>query len=52
MANLFISNYINRSIMSFVLTSFCMTYAIPVQATQFQVGVNEVAFIYRLEKLV
>jgi hypothetical protein len=38
--------------MSFILNSYCMTNAIPGQANQFQVGINEVAFMYRLEKLV
>ena len=39
-------------ILSLILTSFSLTYAVPVQAQQFQIGFNEIAFVIRMEKLV
>lgn len=53
MAGLFCRNNINSTILSIVLSTFTLTYAIPVQAVpQFDIGLNEVAFLYRIEKLV
>lgn len=53
MASLFNCNALNRIILSAVLGTFTLTYAIPLQAApQFGIGFNEVAFIYRIEKLV
>jgi hypothetical protein len=51
---IFSRNNINRTILSVVLGTFTLTYAIPVQAAfvQFGFGLNEAAFIYRVEKLV
>jgi hypothetical protein len=43
---------INVGIISTVLTSFSITYSLPVQALPFEIGFNEVAFMYRMEKLV
>lgn len=54
MGNIFARHYINRALLSTVLSTFTLTYAVPVQAAplQFQVGLNEIAFMVRLEKLV
>lgn len=53
MAHIFSSHNINRVVLSAVLSTFTLTYAIPVYAVpQFGIGFNEVAFIYRIEKLV
>jgi hypothetical protein len=50
MVNFRCRHYLNRALLSAVLTSFSITYAVPVQAQQFNFGFNEVAFLYRLEK--
>lgn len=52
MRSLFSRHYINRALLPIVLTSFTLTYAVPLPAQQFQVNVNEIAFMVRMEKLV
>lgn len=52
MRSLFPRHYINRALLPIVLTSFTMTYAVPLPAQQFQVNVNQIAFMVRMEKLV
>lgn len=52
MANLCGSYYINRAILSVVLLTFSISYSVPINAAQFQLGLNEVAFMVRMEKLV
>ncbi len=52
MRSIFRRHNINRALLPIVLTSFTMTYAVPLPAQQFQVNVNEIAFMVRLEKLV
>lgn len=48
MVSLFNGRFCHVGILSLALTTFCMTHAVPVYATQ----VNEVAFMMRVEKLV
>ena len=52
MRSIFRRHNINRALLPIVLTSFTMTYAVPLPAQQFQVNVNEIAFMVRMEKLV
>ena len=52
MADIFNRHNINRVFLLIVLTSFTMTYAVPLPPVEFQVGINEIAFMVRLEKLV
>lgn len=51
MAYFFNRNNINSTILSILLGSFVLTYAIPVHAQNYGIGLNEAAFIYRVEKL-
>jgi hypothetical protein len=54
MLNVFRRHCIHRALLPAVLTSFTLTYAVPLPAQQFQfqAGLNEIAFMVRLEKLV
>lgn len=54
MARIFSRHNINRFVISTVLSTFTLTYAVPVHAAppQLGAGFNEVAFLYRVEKLV
>lgn len=52
MASLFARHYINRALLSAVLTTFTVTYSTPLPAQQFNFNLNEAAFMIRLEKLV
>jgi|GEM_PF-4328824 len=51
MAYIFNRNTINSTILSIVLSSFILTYAVPIHAQNYGIGLNEAAFIYRVEKL-
>lgn len=50
MARFFNRHNFNSSILSFVLGTFTLTYAVPIQAQNF--NIDEAAFLYRVEKLV
>lgn len=53
MAHIFRRHNINRPILSLILSVFTLTYALPIHAmSQFDIGFNEVAFLYRVKKLV
>lgn len=52
MLNLFRRHNINRALLPIVLSSFSLTYAVPLPAQQFNVNVNDIAFMVRMEKLV
>lgn len=52
MGSIFNRHYINRALLPIVLSTFTMTYALPLPAQQFDFGFNEVAFMIRLEKVV
>ena len=54
MGSIFNRHYINRALLSTVLSSFTLTYSLPLPANQFEfnIGFNEVAFMIRLEKVV
>ena len=54
MLNVFRRHCINRALLPAVLASFTLTYAVPLPAQQFQfqAGLNEIAFMVRLERLV
>ena len=52
MACIFNRNNINSVILSLVLGTFTLTYAVPVHAQNFGIGLNEAAFLYRVEKLI
>ena len=54
MLNVFRRHYINRALLPAILASFTLTYAVPLPAQQFQfnLGLNEIAFMVRMEKLV
>ena len=48
MVHIFSGNNINRVILFYVLVAFTLTYAAPIHA----VGIANVAFLYKVEKLV
>lgn len=52
MGSIFGSHYINRALLPIVLTSFTMTYAVPLPAIEFNINLGDAAFMVRLEKLV
>ena len=53
MVTLFSRHNINRIVLSTVLSTFTLTYSLPLHAApQFNIGFNEIAFLYRIEKLV
>lgn len=54
MSRFFIHRYAHAGVISLILTSFSLTYAIPIQAVPptCQIGLNEIAFMVRMEKLV
>jgi hypothetical protein len=52
MANIFRNLNFNRILLPIVLSSFTITYTIPLPAQQLNFNFNEVAFMVRLEKLV
>lgn len=52
MARFFSNNNINRVILSILLGAFTLTFNVPIQAQQLAIGINEVAFVYRIEKLI
>lgn len=52
MVNIFRNHTLHRVFLPIVLSTFTLTYAVPLPAQQFNIGFNEVAFMVRLEKLV
>lgn len=53
MAHIFSRYNINHFVLSTVLGTFTLTYGLPLHALpQSSVGINEVAFIYRVERLI
>jgi hypothetical protein len=52
MRNIFRDRYLNYFVLSTVLVTFSVTYSVPLPSVEFQAGINEVAFMVRLEQLV